>query len=181
MSNRVYKCDLSTEGIKNVIAQLKFYADVQLPEIADTIVRRLAELGIKVAEYSVYGDWRQLIEFRYEPLGEGQGELIGEDITVVHRIWYTKGGAVAGEADISPLLMSEYGAGSYALAGHRGTFPDQKHAFQQEWFWYDASGIKHSSEEDYHIIATQPMYRALTAMMMNAQKVAREVCRSYGG
>ena len=181
MSNRVYKGDLSTEGIQSIISQLENYAYIQLPEIADTIVRRLAEIGIKVAEYSVYGDWRQLIEFRYEPLGEGDGELVGQDISVVHRIWYTKGGAVKGEADISPLLMSEYGAGPYALQGHRGTFPDQTHAFQQEWFWYDASGTKHSSEEDYHIIATQPMYRAMVVMMQKAKKVAKEVCSSYGG
>ena len=180
MSNRVFKGDLSTEGIQSIISQLNDYKNISLPEIADTIVRELAAIGIKVAEYTVYGDWREYIEFRYEPLGEGEGELIGQDISPIHRIWYTKGGQVSGEADISPILMSEYGAGPYAANGHRGTFPDQKHAFQSEWFWYDASGIKHSSEEDYHIISTQPMYRALTEMMAKATQVVKEVFSSYG-
>ena len=76
--------------------------------------------------------------------------------------------------------MSEYGAGFYALNGHRGTFPGQRHAFKSEWFWYDGNGVKHSSEEDYHMIATQPMYRALVDMMLNVEKVAKEVFGRYG-
>ena len=75
--------------------------------------------------------------------------------------------------------MSEYGAGWYALNGHRGTFPGQTHAFESEWFWYDVFGRKHSSEEDYHMIATQPMYKALIDMIQNVQAVAKEVFDSY--
>ena len=179
MSNRIYKSDLSTEGLRNMIRQLNEYKD-DLQIKADDFVQRLAEIGIKVAYYSVYSDWRSLVEFRYEPMNLGEGELIGQDVSVIHRVWYTKGGAVNGEADVSPLLMSEYGAGSYALTGHRGTFPGQKHAFQQEWFWYDENGTKHSSEDDYHIIATQPMYRAMVVMMQKVKKVAKEVFRADG-
>lgn len=175
MSNRVFKGDLSTEGIQGIIDQLNHYADVDLPHMADVLVRRLAEIGITVAEYTVYSTFRPCIEFRYEWHSLGDGELVGQDITPIHRIWYTKGGAVKGEADISPLLMSEYGAGPYAAQGHRGTFPEQTHAFQNEWFWYDASGVKHSSEEDYTIISTQPMYKALVEMMNKAIAVAKEV------
>lgn len=180
MSNRVYKGNLSTEGIESIIEQLNYYADVQLPHLADELVRRLAEIGITVAEYTVYPEFRPCIEFRYEPQSLGIGELIGQDATLIHRIWYTKGGMVSGEADISPLLMSEYGAGPYALQGHRGTFPGQKHAMQSEWFWYDASGVKHSSEEDYTIISTQPMYKALYQMFKSVERVAKEVFKANG-
>lgn len=182
MSNRVYKSDLSTEGLKNLISQLEDYADSQLPYIADTIVRRLAQLGIKVAEYSVMNDWRPCIEFKYIPMRLGAGNLTGWDITPIHRIWYTSGGknAKKREADISPLLMSEFGAGWYALHGHRGTFPGQTHAFESEWFWYDANGHKHSSEEDYHMVATQPMYKAFVEMMLKVEEVAIEVFSKYG-
>ena len=175
MSNRVYKGDLSTEGIKDIIAQLKHYGDVDLPHLADVLVRRLAEIGITVAEYTVYSDFRPYIEFRYDSEGLGVGELVGSDNALIHRIWYTKGGDVAGEADISPLLMSEFGAGPYALTGHRGTFPGQHNAFRSEWFWYDEAGTKHSSEEDYTMIATQPMYKALVEMMNKAVAIAKEV------
>lgn len=175
MSNRVFKGNLSTEGINGIIAQLQRYNDVDLPHMADEIVRRLAEIGITVAEYSVYSTFRPYIEFRYEPESLGVGELVGSDNALIHRIWYTKGGAVKGDADISPLLMSEYGAGPYALEGHRGTFPEQKHAFESEWFWYDSGGVKHSSEEDYTMVSTQPMYRALIEMTNKAVQVAKEV------
>lgn len=183
MSNRVYKSDLSTKGISEIIKQLKTYAEVDLPQMADEIVRRLAQMGIRVAEYSVYNDWRPLLEFRYDSKDLGDGELVGESVTLIHRVWYTSKKANIRnqrEAYVSPMLMSEYGAGWYALQGHRGTFPGQTHAFESEWFWYDGNGHKHSSEEDYHMIATQPMYKAFVEMMENVEKVAREVFNSYG-
>ena len=180
MSNRVFKGNLSTEGIQGIIDELQKYADVDLPHLADELVRRLAEIGITVAEYSVFSSFRPYIEFKYETHGLGVGELVGQDNALIHRVWYTKGGQVSGEADISPLLMSEYGAGPYALQGHRGTFPNQKNAFKSEWFWYDQSGVKHSSEEDFTMIATQPMYRALVEMMNRVTKVAKEVFKVDG-
>lgn len=182
MSNRNYKSDLSTDGIKRIITQLKQYSDVDLPKIADIIVRRLSEMGIAVAKSVVYDDWRQYIEFQYVPMKLGAGNLTAWDIKPVHRIWYSskKKGAKKKEADVSALWMSEYGAGWYALTGHRGSFPGQTQAFKSEWFWYDTSGRKHSSEEDYHMIATQPMYRAFVEMMVNVDRVAREVFSLYG-
>ena len=181
MSNRVFTSDLSVAGINKLIKQLQTY-ESDLDLICDKIVRRLAEIGIKVAEYSVASDWRDCIEFMYIPLKSGAGNLTGWDAKVIHRVWYTskRENAKKREADVSPLLMSEYGAGWYALNGHRGTFPGQKHAFQSEWFWYDANGTKHSSEEDSHMIATQPMYRALVEMMNKAENVVKEVFNEYG-
>ena len=182
MSNKVYKSNLSTEGISKLISQLTAYRD-ELDLIADEIVNRLAERGIMVAEYSTMSDWRDLIEFKYEPKNLGEGELVGKDITLIHRVWYTSKNANIRnqrEAYVSPLLMSEYGAGQYAIDGHRGTFPGQRHAFESEWFWYDGNGKRHSSEEEPHMVATQPMYRAFVDMMLNVEKVAKEVFLEYG-
>ena len=181
MSNRVFKSDLSTEGLNKLIKQLQTYRD-ELDIIADEIVQRLAERGIAVAEYSVMSDWRQCMEFKYEPKNLGQGELIGRDVQVIHRVWYTSDNPKIRKqkkADVSPLLMSEYGAGWYALAGHRGTFPGQHNAFKSVWFWYDEAGNRYSSEDDYHMIATQPMYRAFVDMMVNVEKVVKEVFSTY--
>ena len=182
MVNRVFSSDLSTEGLNRLIGQLNAYSD-ELDILADEMVQKLAEIGITVAEYSVYGDWRDCIEFKYEPMNLGEGELVGRDTQVIHRVWYTSANPKIRKerkADVSPILMSEYGAGWYALDGHRGTFPNQHNAFKSEWFWYDESGNRYSSEDDYHMIATQPMYRALVAMMEKATDVAKEVFSSNG-
>lgn len=181
MSNRVFKSNLSTEGLNGLIRQLKRY-ESELDIIAEEIVETLAERGIKVAEYSVFADWRSLIEFKYEPKNLGEGELVGQDLTLIHRIWYTSEHPSIynqREAYVSPLWMSEFGAGWYALEGHRGTFPGQRNAFRSEWKWYDGNGNEHSSEEDYHMIATQPMYKAFVDMMINAEKVVKEVFSKY--
>lgn len=178
MSKRVFKGDLSTEGINEIIKQLKAYSD-ELPGKAAEIVRRLAEEGIKVAEYSVYAEFRPHIDFVYKPdvitpYG-AMGYLHAHDNSLIHRVWYSKSGQMIGDAFISPLLMSEYGAGPYALEGHRGTFPGQKHAFQSEWYWYDANGERKCSEDDYTMVSTQPMYNALLQMMAKAERIVKEV------
>lgn len=181
MSNKVLTSNLSTEGITKLIGQLNSYRN-ELDLVADEIVEKLAERGIKVAEYSVMSDWRQCVEFKYKPKFYGAGELVGKDTTLIHRVWYTSDNPKIRkerEADISPLWMSEFGAGPYALEGHRGTFPGQHQAFKSVWYWYDAAGNRHSSEDDYHMVSTQPMYRALVDMMVNVEKVAREVFKKY--
>ena len=163
-----------------MISDLHDYADDELYVKADMMVRLLADYGIRVAEYSVYDEFRPHIDFVYEPLSTStdyrvDGQLVGRDNSVIHRVWYSRLGAFSGEADVSPILMSEFGAGPYALQGHRGTFPNQRNAFKSEWFWYDVSGKKHSSEEDYKMIATQPMYHAFIEMVQKADMVARQV------
>lgn len=182
MSNRTLTSDLSTEGINRLIKQLKSYVD-DLDIIADDIVQGLAQRGIKVAEYSVYEDWQSLIEFKYEPMNLGEGELVGESIRLIHRVWYTSSNPNIRnrrEAYVSPMLMSEYGAGPHALEGHRGTFPAQRNAFKSQWRWFDGSGKEYKSTDDYHMIATQPMYHAVVAIIESAEEVAREVFRKYG-
>lgn len=179
MSNRVFKGDLSTEGINSIIEQLKQYAEVDLPNMASELVRRLAEVGITVAEYTVYSDFRPHIDFVYKPDAVtpygAMGYLQAHDTALIHRVWYSKNGQMIGDAYISPLLMSEYGAGPYAVTGHRGTFPGQKHAFESMWYWYDESGERRCSEDDYLMVPTQPMYKALVEMMNKVNEIAREV------
>ena len=180
MSNRIFKSDLSAEGITGLIEQLKEYSEVSLPAICDQIVKALAEIGIEVAEAVITPEFQNCIEFKYIPLRSGDGNLTAWDGQVIHRVWFTKSGMLSGEADISPLLMSEYGAGKYAVEGHRGTFPGQRNAWRSQWFWYDEDGTKHSSEEDITILPTRPMYTAMVEMMNKAEWVVREVFSQYG-
>ena len=180
MSNRVFKGNLSTDSIQDIINQLNEYVEVDLPMMADTFVRKLAEIGIEVAKYEVHQEFQPYIEFKYIPITVGAGNLTAWDIEPIHRIWYNKKGEVIGEADVSPILMSEFGAGKYAIEGHRGTFPNQKNAFRSVWYWYDESGTKHSSDEDPTIIPTQPLYKAFAEMVDKVDAVAREVFGAYG-
>ena len=178
MSKRIFKSDLSISGISNIISQLHDYEDEIIVK-ANMVVRQLAEMGIKVAEYSVYNEFRPFIDFVYKPdfmtETEVEGNLIGKDNTLIQRVWYGRKGQMAGVAYISPVMMSEFGAGPYAQQGHRGSFPGQKHAFEPKWFWRDEAGMLHSSEEDYTMVATQPMYHAFIEMMQKADKVVRQV------
>ena len=178
MSKRIFKSDLSTDGITNIISQLYDYEDEIIVK-AEMMVRLLADMGIRVAEYTVHEEFRPFIDFVYKPDirtdTEVEGNLIGKDNTLIHRVWYGRKGQLVGSAFISPVMMSEFGAGPYAQNGHRGTFPGQKHAFETQWFWRDEAGELHSSEEDYTMVATQPMYHAFIEMMQKVDHVAKQV------
>ena len=180
MSKRIFKSNLSVAGLHNMISDLHDYANDELYVKADMMVRLLADYGIRVAEYSVYDEFRPHIDFVYEPLSTStdyrvDGQLVGKDNSVIHRIWYGRKGKVAGSADVSPILMSEFGAGPYANKDHRGTFPKQKHAMESKWYWRDQAGELHSSDEDHTMISTQPMYHAFIEMVQKADMVARQV------
>ena len=178
MSNRTFKSNLSVDGINNLIDQLQGYEDELLIK-AELMIRELARYGIKAAEFNVYNKFRPFVDFVYKldfmTDTEVEGNLIGQDNSLIQRVWYARKGQLAGVAYISPVMMSEFGAGPYAQEGHRGTFPNQKHAFESKWFWRDSSGKLHSSEEDYTMKATQPLYHAFVEMMQKADQVAREV------
>ena len=61
---------------------------------------------------------------------------------------------------------SEFGMGV-------GTYPGQTHAFQEEgWYYMDESGEWHHT---YGVKATMPMYNADIEILMNINRVAREI------
>ena len=87
-----------------------------------------------------------------------------------------------GYAQVNTLLLVEFGAGIYynATANPKatefgmgvGTFPDQKHAFEQGWYfmkedgtWVFTHGVK----------ATMPMYKAITEIRDQVRLIAKEV------
>ena len=86
---------------------------------------------------------------------------------------------------INTLMMVEFGAGIYhnSIANPKadefgygvGTFPNQKHAFENGW-WYPKDdgtwGYTHGTK------ATMPMYGASTKMLLNIERIARKVFKS---
>lgn len=152
----------------------------------DIFVRQLAQKGIIVGESSLdssdgYGKY---ITFGIE-LEHGQygckGLMYATSTGIIKSQWMTKDGVK--EADVSPLLMVEFGAGLRAnnawaaTASHgrggTGTFPGQTHAFDPEGWWYqDLGGEWHHS---YGVTPTMPMGHALSEMMDQIHSTAMEV------
>lgn len=173
MARYKFKSDLSVKGINNLINQLKEYENVTLPSKLDGFVEALAKRGIKVAYQQMYGEFANCVEFVYESTGICEGELVGKNTRLIHRVWYTKNGNVAGQYDISPILMAEFGAGKYAAPGWRGTLG--KNGLKDSWGWYDSGGNLHLSEEDPTIKPSHPMHNAFLEMINVYREVAQEV------
>jgi len=78
-------------------------------------------------------------------------------------------------------LLAEFGSGWLANISNwnvpgvgQGTMPNAEgHAFDRDgWWWYDTNGNKHNS---YGEKPTYPMHAAMVAMMMEVDRIAREV------
>lgn len=173
------KGDLSVSGIKSIQKQLKDYEN-QLMHKVEIFTLMLADLGIEVAENSVgnFGHHITFITKDFESSRDGCQVLVyATDISRIISIWKTKEGLKS--AEVSPLLMAEFGSGKYAenpkgIEGvGRGTFPRQKNAWKDEgWYWQTLDGEWHHSSG---IAPTQPMYKASIEILNQIDKVARYV------
>lgn len=87
---------------------------------------------------------------------------------------------------VYPLMMIEFGAGIHynhdanpkaaEFGMGVGTFPNQKHAFEEGgWYYMDIDGKWHHS---YGVKATMPMYSADTEMILNIRKIAKTIFNS---
>jgi len=169
---------LTTPGsIQKAIEELQSYK-FSLKTKAYTLVDRLLAIGIRVAEENS-GEYKGLIF--YEPFISNEfdcvGFLIAQDKQKIVREWYRGGQLVS--AEVSPLLMAEFGSGwfaevLFALSGvGQGTFPGQIHAFDENgWTWTTKDGVRHYSMGE---TPTHPMHNASMALINNVVEVAREV------
>lgn len=147
----------------------------------DLALTRLVDEGVAVSyANTIYGNMILFTYAKTEDNGKGYSEvaLIGRDIEKIISRWRYKGGIK--EAEVSPLLMAEFGSGNFAdntnfnLHGvGQGTFPGQKHAFEPEWHWVDAYTNKpnRSSGEK----PTYPMLNARNRMKQRVERVFKEV------
>lgn len=151
-------------------------------------VFELANRGIIVAQDNVNGEFGHYITFSHDIVEQSQygckGVMFGTNTGIIKSQWMTKDGVK--EADVSPLLMAEFGAGlraqrsSNAYAGKMGmgtgTFPGQTHAWDPEGWWYmDLSGDWHHS---YGVYASMPMWHAYMEMKDQVVDVALEVFKT---
>ena len=155
-----------------------------LPEKCRMLCDELADIGVRTAIISTTGEKSHLsyyVVFAKElksvdtkgcsmiMYGRNIKEVFGEDVNA---------------AEVSPILMLEYGSGSFALPPQsllngqlqvgQGSFPGQKHAFDPNGWWYKSTkdGEWHHS---YGITPSYPMQNAYNSMVKQVDKLIRRI------
>lgn len=178
-----YKTFLSARSFQSTLEKVDNYRQtIQLK--CEAFVRALAEKGIVVAKQNV-GGYGTYITFgvTVDPLEYGARAIMyATNNSLIHVEWIGAGVAY-GEADISPLLMAEFGSGLRAQQNPRGpefgygtgTFPGQIHAEDPEGWWYQTlDGEWHHS---FGVTPTMPMGHAHEEILQQVAITAREVFR----
>lgn len=205
MARKNIKIRLDVDSINKAISELKKY-DYGMEAKVDKFLHKLMEVGIKTAKMNTgviddLGNVEYLITFMSEIEATSDGctaILIGKDATKIQREWLGMEKDANGQptgvlflktAEVSPLLMAEFGSGNEAQGeiekvgynipswgkSPQGTFPGQTHASDKGgWSWRDIQGNWHHSTG---IEPTQPMYKAYSEMRRSIKKIAREVFR----
>lgn len=183
----VIKARFNSADIKRMADEVEGYRyDFQVK--VHTILRRLADKGIAAAALSV-GNMGQYITFtkQNDPYGV---TIVAQETSVIVAEWLQYGKTV--HADVSPLLMSEFGAGKHAIIwegqnGNTNTLPDGKqigrgsfkypdqirtHAFEDSWRYMDVNGNWHTASG---IKPTRPLHNAVIEIITQVEATAREV------
>lgn len=179
------KARLSSQSIKQMADDLLSYRDGlqnNLREFRDS----LANKGIQVAMSSVNGKFGQYIVFTKEESGDTV-TIVARETSQILAEWLYHGENI--QAWVSPLLMAEFGSGKYAVVWEdsqgnktgtlsdgteigRGTFPDQRNAFKDEWRYMDLNGNWHTASGEK---PTRPMHNAIIEIITQIERTAREV------
>ena len=144
MSKKVLKANIfSPSSIQELQKQLGNYKE-SLNDKCEQFVRELAESGISVAKQNV-GSYGKYITFsvKAEQNQNGcKGVLVASNTGIIKSEWRTQDGVKT--ADVSPLLMAEFGSGMKAenpmnVPGvGQGTFPGGTHGNDPSGWWWMA-------------------------------------------
>ena len=177
MAKKVFKSDLSVNGIEALKKQLLQYKD-SLPIKCEKLVSRLLQSGVAVSQAKI----------SESPLGKYVTVTtnISADKMGCNGILLAKGAVKEqeGYAPFSILLAIEFGAGvhfnptpnpliSSEFPYGVGTFPGQTHAYQDMWWYWDEN--TQEWKPTHGVKATMPMYSADMEIIQNVVKFAKEV------
>lgn len=177
MAKKVFKADLSVNGIEALKSQLLQYKD-SLPIKCEKLVSRLLQSGVSVSQTKI----------SESPLGKYVTVTtnISTDNMGCKGILLAKGAVKEqeGYAPFSVLLAIEFGAGvhfnptpnpliSSEFPYGVGTFPGQTHAYQDMWWYWDEN--TQEWKPTHGVKATMPMYSADMEIIQNVVKYAKEV------
>ena len=176
MAKKVFKSDLSVNGIEAIKSQLLQYRN-SLPINCETLVSRLLQSGVAVSQTKI----------SESPLGKYVTVTtnISADKMGCKGILLAKGEVKEqeGYAPFSILLAIEFGAGIHYNPTPNpnadkfglgvGTYPGQIHAFEDLWFYWDEDAQEW--KPTHGVKATMPMYSADMEIIQNVVKYAKEV------
>ena len=163
--------------LEDLISALQGYRN-NIKDNTERFLSDLADIGIRAAEKHT-GDYAGYIEFSKELENGSDGVkciLVAKDRQKIISRWRYRGDWK--EAEVSPLLMAEFGSGWFAEvlfpvedgSVGQGTFPGQKHAFDENgWSWTDEEGQHHS----YGEYPSHPMFQASIEMMRVVDRFAK--------
>lgn len=176
-----FNASLSVDSIRQLQKDLTAYRD-SLPEKCRRFVVALSEAGIAVAKQNT-GNYGKYITFstKAEPKKDGcKAIMLATETGKITSAWKTSEGIKT--ADVSPLLMVEFGSGWRAenpmqVPGvGQGTFPGATHSYDKEgWYWI---GLDDKLYHSYGISPKMPMYMASLEIQRIAIEKAKEI---FGG
>ena len=175
---------LNTTSINNAIEQIEqFKKELQVK--LELFVSELAEVGIEVAKRNILVeedgqmiDRSNLVTFskQVDATATGATCIIIATATPYVTSWKkSKAGKDVLTAQVNPLLMAEFGSGTFATGEWRGSFPSptaKKNAERGAWAWYDVQGGKHHSVGN---APTRPLLKARQEMEQQILEVAERV------
>ena len=182
MKTRIKLSLNDAKSIDRAIQELERF-NVELHNRCAIFLDELAKIGIETGKVNcgVYGD---RISFSREvtvtPDG-AKGRLIAVG-DLLARFRGSKNNLTVIYANA--LLLAEFGSGWEAevldsvpgVDMGQGTFPDEKHAFDPDGWWYlGEDGVYHHS---YGEAPTHPLHAAMLAMIFDYQKAARKAFRT---
>lgn len=178
----ILKARLTSASLKQLANELTNYKD-DLCYKVKLFGSRLADKGIRVAMSANSGSYAPYIVFSREDTENGS-IIVARETTQLASDWL-------GHDDvyISPLLMTEFGAGNYAVYWEnsdasetkvlndgtpigRGSFPNQTNAFKDHWFYRDKQTTLHITRG---WMPTRPLHQAVIEMITQVEQTAREV------
>lgn len=177
---------INSTSLHQLAKELRLYAN-DLNIKVKQFTFRLADKGIQAALNANYGSFASFIVFSKENDIDGGTIIVAKETSSLSADWLGHDDVM-----ISPLLMTEFGSGKYAVYWEepngntvsqlsngtqigRGSFPNQKNAFKDKWFYRDKDGFLH---ETSGILPTRPLHHAVTEMIAQIEFTAREVFRN---
>lgn len=174
---------LNSNDIRSMADEVRRYC-TSLEYKLTVFVSRLSEKGVSVASQTV-GSFGKYIAFYRESVND-EITVVAQETDYIKASWLKYGKQV--DAIVSPLLMAEFGSGPHAIVWEglngtlsrlpdgkevgRGTFPYQKHADEDSWWYMDLDGEWHQTRG---VAPTRPLHNALIEMITQIETTAREV------
>lgn len=171
----------SRKSINDMINYLENYKK-SLPSKCQEFCEELAKVGIQVALMSTLGNGLgNYVVFAKQVKSVDKNGCVavmyGRDIRTIF-------GDGADAAEISPILMLEYGSGPKGappqsiIDGHlyvgQGSFPGQTHAFDPNG-WYYMSTKDNKWHHSFGVTPSYPMQKAYDMMQKRVDRIARKV------